>query len=77
MAFVEFSHRARALQELQAQPEPDPAAIDDALRDLDKARLLYNDCRDALAAEFLPKEAHQRTAATENHRDFNFAPLGR
>ena len=51
--FAEYSEKARSLQSLTAEPNPDKAAIDLALLELEKARLAYNTCRDALAAELL------------------------
>jgi hypothetical protein len=56
-AFAEYSDKARYLQSLTEQPRLDKSAIDIALFDLEKARLAYNDSRDALAAALLRSTA--------------------
>lgn len=53
MAFQEFSQKARKVQLLTAQPNPDRAAMVAALVDLEKVRLAYNACRDRLATQLL------------------------
>jgi hypothetical protein len=53
-AFHEFSERVRHLQILTNDPHPNRAAIEAALVDVEKARALYDGCRDALARQLLP-----------------------
>jgi hypothetical protein len=53
-AFHEFSERVRHLQMLTTDPHPNRAAIEAALVDVEKARAIYDECRDALARELLP-----------------------
>ncbi len=53
-AFHQFSERVRRLQMLTTDPHPNRAAIEEALVDVEKARVIYDACRDALAHELLP-----------------------
>jgi DUF2934 family protein len=53
-AFREFARKAQSVQSLREAPEPARASIDNALIELERARLHYNDCRDALAAALRP-----------------------
>jgi len=53
-AFEEFARKARIVQSLKEGAGPAPASIDDALLELERARLHYNNCRDALAAALRP-----------------------
>ena len=53
-AFREFTRRANAVQLLKENADPARALIDDALMELEMARLRYNNCRDALACALLP-----------------------
>jgi hypothetical protein len=53
-AFREFARKAQSVQSLKEAPEPARASIDDALLELERARLHYNDCRDALASALRP-----------------------
>lgn len=53
-AFEDFSQRVRQVQSLTAHPSPDRTAIDEALLELERARVAYNVCRDALAQQLLP-----------------------
>ena len=53
-AFQEFSDRVRALQCLTLHPSPDAAGINVALLELERARGVYDRCRDALVVELLP-----------------------
>jgi Protein of unknown function (DUF2934) len=53
-AFHEFSERVRHLQMLTTDPHPNRAAIEAALVDVEKARAIYDACRDALAQQLLP-----------------------
>jgi hypothetical protein len=53
-AFHEFSERVRHLQTLTTDPHPNRAAIEAALVDVEKARSIYDDYRDALAKQLLP-----------------------
>jgi len=54
VAFAQFASSARIVQALKESTGPARASIDDALLDLERARLHYNDRRDALAAALLP-----------------------
>jgi hypothetical protein len=53
-AFQEFARKAQSVQSLKEAPDPARASIDNALLELERARLRYNDCRDALASALLP-----------------------
>lgn len=53
-AFEEFARKARIVQSLKESARPARASIDDALLELERARLDYNNCRDALAAALRP-----------------------
>jgi len=53
-AFEEFARKARIVQSLKEGAGPARASIDDALLELERARLHYNNCRDALAAALRP-----------------------
>ncbi len=53
-AFREFARNAQSVQLLKDAPEPARASIDNALIELERARLHYNECRDALAAALRP-----------------------
>lgn len=52
-AFHEFSERVRHLQSLTTDPHPDRAAIEAALVEVEKARVVYDERRDALAQHLL------------------------
>jgi hypothetical protein len=52
-AFQDYVETARRLQSLTTQSNPEQAAIDAVLLQLEKARLTYNACRDALASGLL------------------------
>jgi hypothetical protein len=54
-AFHQFSERVRHLQMLTTDPHPNRAAIEAALVDVEKARAIYDGCRDSLARELLPQ----------------------
>src|SRR5579864_1904215 len=58
-AFHDFSDRVRHLQALTTDPHPDRAAIQAALVEVEKARVIYDAYRDALAQQLLP--ASQRS----------------
>ena len=53
-AFHAFSERVRVLQALTNDPHPNRAAIKAALVEVEKARVIYDNCRDALAEYLLP-----------------------
>ncbi len=53
-SFHEFSDRVRHLQILTTDPHPDRAAIEAALVEVEKARVIYDSYRDALAQQLLP-----------------------
>ena len=52
-AFEEFSRKVQRVQHLTVEENPDVAALDTALLELEHARLAYNTCRDALARHLL------------------------
>ena len=54
-AFHQFSERVRHLQMLTTDPHPNRAAIEATLVDVEKARAIYDECRDSLARELLPQ----------------------
>src|SRR5260370_34101728 len=51
--FHDFSERVRHLQSLTTDPHPDRPAIEVALVEVEKARVVYDMCRDALAQHLL------------------------
>src|ERR1039457_302923 len=53
-AFHQFSESVRHLQMLTTDPQPNRNAIEAALVDVEKARVIYDGCRDELARELLP-----------------------
>jgi hypothetical protein len=53
-AFREFARKAQSVQLLREAPDPARTLMDDALVELERARLRYNNCRDALASALLP-----------------------
>jgi len=53
-AFEEFSRQARAVQLLTSQPNVDRSKLDAALLELERARVVYDRSRDALAESLLP-----------------------
>jgi hypothetical protein len=53
-AFHEFSDRVRHLQSVIHDPHPDRAAIEAALLEVEKARVIYDGWRDELARHLLP-----------------------
>ncbi|HMJ61815.1 MAG TPA: hypothetical protein VK493_08635, partial [Bryobacteraceae bacterium] len=53
-AFQEFARKAQSVQSLKEALDPAGASIDNALLELERARLYHNDCRDALASALLP-----------------------
>ncbi|HEV2687705.1 MAG TPA: DUF2934 domain-containing protein [Bryobacteraceae bacterium] len=59
-AFHDFSERVRHLQSLTTDPHPDRAAIEAALLEVEKTRVVYDRCRDAMARHFMPSS--RRTA---------------
>ena len=65
-AFQEFARKAQNVQSLKEALDPAGASIDNALLELERARLYYNDCRDALAAALLPDSKLASTAPREH-----------
>lgn len=53
-SFHQFSERVRHLQALATDPHPNRPAIEAALVEVEKARVDYDGCRDALAQQLLP-----------------------
>lgn len=62
-AFEDFGHKARQVQLLMAQPNPDRSAIDTALLELEKARVAYQRRRDAFAQQLLQSSTGAISAA--------------
>ena len=56
-SFENFSRKVRDLQSLNAQPNLDPAGVEAALLEVERARLSYNGYRDAWARELLRRTA--------------------
>jgi Protein of unknown function (DUF2934) len=56
-AFEDFSAKVRKVQSLSAQPNLDRAVLDEAILDLERARLKYNKHRDSLAEQLWPASA--------------------
>jgi len=50
-AFHDFSAKVRQVQDLVAYPHPDPAQVETALIELQKAHLVYDKSRDAWVQE--------------------------
>jgi hypothetical protein len=59
-AFADLARKARNMQSLREQQNADQAAIDAALLEVEKASLVYRNCRDALAHYLLPPSVHGR-----------------
>ena len=59
----------RLLQSLTAQPNPDRAAVEAALVEVEKSRVIYDQCRDALAEHLLSSSNHRAEAAIPRARD--------
>jgi Protein of unknown function (DUF2934) len=53
-SFHQFSESVRHLQALATDPHPNRTAIEAALVEVEKARVDYDGCRDALAQQLLP-----------------------
>src|SRR6266850_3863940 len=53
-AFHDFSERVRHLQSVINDPHPEREAIEAALLEVEKARVVYDGYRDALARHLLP-----------------------
>jgi hypothetical protein len=62
-AFEDFSKSVEHVQTLSARPCPDRAAMEAALLEVEKARLFYNRCRDALAQQLLRTTSAGRNSA--------------
>ena len=54
-AFEDFSKKAQHMQLLTAQPNTDRKTFDDALFELERAHLAYNQARDAFLRSLLPE----------------------
>ena len=68
-AFEDFSRKAQRVQFLTEHPTGDRKAFETALLELEKARLAYDDARDALVRRLLPsREGHAPEAAVQDHR---------
>ncbi len=74
-AFEDFSQRVKQVQSLIAKSNPNRAAIDAALLELEKARVVYNGFRDAVAVQLLRKSTPQTFLTLE--RDSPEAYAGR
>ena len=69
-AFEDFAQRVRQVQLLTAHLNPDRPAIDIALLELEKAHVVYQRCRDALAQQLLqsPTRAFSAALAVDSER---------
>ena len=67
-AFAEFARKARTVQSLKEAARPLRASIDDALIELERARLHHNNRRDTLAAALLPN-SNLASPAPRDHAD--------
>ena len=65
-AFHGFSERVRHLQAVIEDPHPDRAAIEAALLEVEKARVIYDGRRDALALHLLPSKS-KAMPTTDSH----------
>jgi len=68
LAFHNFSERVRHLQALTTDPHPDAPSIESALLEVEKSRLVYDTCRDAMAKHFMP-ESRRLPAPSVDHQD--------
>jgi hypothetical protein len=57
IAFEDLSQKVHRIQFLKEQPHLDQPAIDAALLELEKANIIYKECRDVLAYHLLPPSA--------------------
>ena len=53
-AFHDYADRVGELQWLLEHPNPERARIENALLEVEKARVIYNNSRDAVAQDLLP-----------------------
>lgn len=65
-AFREFARKAQSVQLLREALDPARTSIDEALVELERARLHYNRCRDALASALLPGSILASAPSREN-----------
>ncbi len=65
-AFQEFAHKAQSVQSLKDALNLASASIDNALLELERARLRYNNCRDALASSLVPNSKLALAAPREH-----------
>jgi hypothetical protein len=65
-AFQEFARKAQSVQSLKDALNPARTSIDNALIELERARLHYNNCRDALASALLPNSKLALAAPREH-----------
>jgi Protein of unknown function (DUF2934) len=74
-AFHNFSDRVRHLQAVIEDPRPDRAAIESALLEVERARVVYDNRRDTLARHLLPSKSavmpttDSHAAVTEHVKD--------
>lgn len=68
-AFDQFSRSVRLVQNLTANPNPDRAALDTALLELEKARENYVVCRDDLAQKLMPGPSRREFAVAPAETD--------
>jgi len=79
-AFHDFSECVRRLQTLTTDPHPDRTVIQDALLEVERARMIYEASRDALAQELLPPSRrasvqHEDSEEATNERVRDIAEL--
>jgi hypothetical protein len=66
LAFQEFARKVENIESLKANASSGPTSIEMALLELERARVRYNNCRDALAAALLsgsPREFRSGSAS--------------
>jgi hypothetical protein len=66
-AFQDFSRKAERVQSLTAQRSTDEKAFEDALFELEKAHLAYNQARDAFLRSLLPASAEMPANDDQDH----------
>jgi hypothetical protein len=66
-AFEDFSRRAQKVQLLTEHPDGDRKSFEEALLELEKAHLAYNDARDALVRSLLPASVPTPPAQRQDH----------
>ena len=74
-AFEDFSLKAQEVQRLTENSHADPAALDAALLQLERARITHNTCRDALAQQLGASSDVSETLQADAERVRSIAAL--